>query len=196
MMTSTVRTEPRAFTAFYDLWQAARIDGALPLRKDLRLDKFAAYAPNLVIIERTSPGFFTERLVGGAVEDRFGPIESDVNILDYHVPDTRKKILVWLNTLFDHPCGSIGDFSVSYEDGVHRACQAISLPILGTHGQRMLFSFHKVLHIIAVETKPVRARIGGYYSIGQMMDIGFGLPESGSEFVIKPKPENMSIPTS
>lgn len=192
MLKTNQLPELEEFRSFYRLWQNARTDGQLPNRSDIRLEDFAPHAPNLIIIERNGPGYFSHRLVGASVSERFGSIGKTENLLSFHAEEARETTRRWLDTILDTPCGGVAEFSTAYKDGTHRACQSMILPILSPDGKPLIFSLQHAFDLIRVGEEREKPCVGLDYSIGALLDIGFGLPDTGDGlFVAKKKAGNI-----
>ncbi|MBO6505250.1 MAG: PAS domain-containing protein [Kordiimonadaceae bacterium] len=187
--------DPDPYQSYFDAWQKARIGNELPHRRDIGLRDFAAHADNLIIIERRAPGFFGHRLVGSSVVERFGGVDPTTNVLEFHAPDVKDDVQSWMDCLLQTPCAGIAEFSTAYQDGTHRACQALILPIIGPDGAPMIFSLQHAFELIRISEPRDKPCVGLDYSVGHFIDIGWGLPEEmTSSHIAKPPPANLTHP--
>lgn len=182
--------DPAGYQAFYSAWEKARKDGALPLRRDIQLRAFAQHVENVTILERIKPGYYIHRLFGSQVTYRFGKSDPAFNVIDYQSPDIREKVIEWTEGLLETPCAGFAEFSTAYTDGIHRACQSLSLPTRSSDGKTLLFSFQRAFELLYVSEGRETPCLGLDYSVGTFFDIGFGFPKGDVRMLIgKPKPE-------
>ncbi len=186
-----------SFQSFYDAWQAAREGSNLPVRRNIRIQDFAQHSNNLSIVECKHQGFYTHRLLGSSVVDRFGSPDPEVNFLTFYAPDVKSYTHQWLEALMQTPCGGITEFSTAYQDGAHRSCIALSLPIVAAQNEPLLLSLQLPLHIFRFSEPRKTSCIGIDYAIGHFLDIGWGLPTTMEQDpVAKPKPESLQVHTN
>lgn len=176
------RKEP--FAAFWQAWQNARCGNDIPLRNDIKIRDFSQFLPNMIVYDYIGPGDIRYRLAGEAVSDRLGLGGTGMNVFDSFAPDAVELGQQWWTGIMETPCGGVSAFSVAYQNGIHRACEAINLPILGNENQVMVLAMVLAEKIIRVESRRENIRTGLDYSFGHFVDIGFGLPET-NEFSFK-----------
>lgn len=186
-----------SFQSFYEAWQAVREGNDLPVRRNIRIQDFAQHTNNLSIVECKKPGFYTHRLLGSSVVDRFGNPDPEVNFLTFYAPDVKDYTRQWLEALLQTPCGGVTEFSTTYQDGTHRSCIALSLPIVAAQNERLLLSLQIPLDIFRVSEPRETSCIGLDYAIGHFFDLGWGLPTSMEQNpVAKPKPKGLQANTN
>lgn len=179
------------FRSFVEAWRRAGDGRSIPHRQAIRLQDFAGHAQNLSIYERRGTRDLYYRLTGTEVHQR-SRIQTDTeNIYDRFADDIRAEGEVWGNSMFDTPCGGISESSTVYTNGSNKAGQTIFLPLRGPGGDILMLSLHHVIGVIGVGAPRDHICIGTDYFVGRYIDTGYGVPATGADFVIKPKPTSL-----
>lgn len=182
-LTKTLSDEP--FASFHRAWDAERVDGALPSRQSIHLRNFIDHLDNLVIYERRGRRDLRYRLTGSGVAERVDNLGVEVNLFDHFVPDVHAACEEWWNTVMDHPCGGLMEFSTRFSNGTTRAGMAIALPITSERGETLLLARNHMMDIIDVGATCDAPVFGEKYAIGHYFEIGFGVPEGAATVVAK-----------
>lgn len=172
---------------FYAAWQAARVGNHIPRRVDIRIQDFANHMSDMVITERRSENEFYPRLTGGGVDTRMSGQLSGANVLNFHVEEIRDSIQHMLNTVLDQPCGVITEYSIAYPNGKHVGTQVLMLPVSNDDEPAMIISLQRALGKIRMSSSRDEPVVGLDYAVGQYIDVGFGLPQEGSDFSMRAK---------
>lgn len=170
--------EMAPFPEFYAAWQAARHDGAIPVRGDIRLRDFAPFADSLQIYELKNPQDLRCRLMGSRVSDRVPNVSPEHNLFDFFGHERARKIgELWWVSMAKVPCGGVMCFSTSYESGAKRAVPSMVLPITGVDGSAQFIAFNNLPKIIGSGEPRQSMVIADDSFEGKFFDVGFGLPE-------------------
>lgn len=175
------------YAAFFRAWEAARNGDALPARQDIRLQEFARYAESLLIYERKAPRDLRCRLLGSKLSEKIGEVGRETNWLDMVPAGTMDTAVAWWTDLFETPCGSILQISVTYPNGNCNLAHALFLPMTNAAGSIMILGLVRNLGIYRYDSEATGLRYGADCFEAQHVDVGFGLPASGRrDFAAKP----------
>lgn len=169
-----------AYISFYGAWRDACVDGALPLRTDIRLQQFARFAGNMHIYELKSPTHLSCRLMGSDISDRLTSFAPDENVFDFLGDDKKPHVIRWWNAMANQPCGAFTQFSVGYKSGANRMVETLILPIIGMRDNVLFLVYNNKPSYIDTDEPRSSVKLANSGSKSKYIDIGFGIPAAQS----------------
>lgn len=169
-----------AFERVFDIWQAARVDGGLPLRGWFPFEDVDGHVGSIILLKRTDPDHAYYMISGSAINERVGWDMTNSNFYDTLDDSVRYFSKDWVNAALDTPCIVGSSFSVEYEEsGLVRVIDAIFFPLADCDGvaESLLAIYHPRGSV------GLASHVGGFIRTGRKMlncmgvDIGFDQPD-------------------
>lgn len=182
------------FQAFMKAWEKSRSCDGIPLRKDITLQLFAKFIPNMMVLEHAGPREYRYCQAGEGVKDRLGMKGTGLNFFDLLHPEIIPLSEQWWGGLLQQPCGGIVTYSIEYPEGMLRHAASIVLPVRRTTtGPDMLVGVTKILGERFNGQSNGQTVIGEFFAHGVYFDLGFGAPpEDKARFLHAPNPDFLS----
>lgn len=164
---------------FWDCYEMARVDGALPAKPDLPMRELAPLIPCISVLERVSPDEIIHRIVGEDIINSMRFNATGKNLLDFLPAETR-DLSVEVHTLFvEFPCGNFTRYENTYKNGARRSTETLTLPLKANRDDyqpRYLISFHQHHETRGFVAPGDTVKFGTRWEISDLVDVGFGLP--------------------
>lgn len=157
--------------------------GDVPSRAQVDLAKLKPYLGWVTLAERQGPRHLVPTVMGSAVDEVLQTSLTGVNLFEYLPDEIAETTDCFYSHIVGQPCGGFMVRTLVGHNEIMRGYRSLQLPLRGATGE-----INRMIGVIAVSAvPPVASKFGSPSEVNTVeiseiryLNIGFGLPDSGS----------------
>ncbi|WP_417514451.1 PAS domain-containing protein [Minwuia sp.] len=168
--------------AFVRWWQSERKPSALPVRKDMRIDRIVRLMPRLTVLDAVSPDRMVFRLTGTDIDRQAGTNPTGMNVLDITEPGYRALRAQRLWNMANWPAIGVFWFRDRFFASENGLSEGVTVPVCaGPDGRsRQLMTMFSRYRASIDRGDPGSAIRQAMPAVFFYVDIGYGTPDDGT----------------